>query len=728
MEDLWTYLPVPALFKIFSHLKHSDLLQCGRVCKAWYEMSRDDFLWKRLFYSNYKVDSNVSIVPGRSWYNEFKRLCYNIPIVETEVLTEHYHQVLHVSFSHNGKYFATCSKDGSVLVWNSDYPASIKYHRDMTAFSWKYTQYSQFNESDTLLLVSGVHFGTPHSTSGEIAVFSLQGKFDLQCRVVNKPYDIFGTWYSDQHLLSGDLQWLAHLVSTSVLWLNKASQEAESEHVPITQSMYRFYNRNASSVRAVMVANCLPNSECVDGDDEDGFMLRDRLGKDYEEASQEERGNPPSHRDMDRGGIGAVVGMGAAGARGGMGDGAGCSYKAPDLNLRRPTDTTLDYASTICYSSEYRRVENESCGGHGGGYGCSGDGSFDRIDDNDDDDHDDAVEDDVDEVDVDDDVEDVEAELLSEVHNEECGPFDCVCENGMPSHRYKRSENGDSSSPAVSFDDSAYDDVDQVVHNDKYLIFTTGYKTYTPHQIGFKRIKPFMFPKRIDPGLSLKERLEMHERKKELMKSNLKPPEPDWLNYDSVADKFDKIDHLIDLHGHIIGMGLSPDHRYLYVNSRPWPQGYEITHPLDPPPIAQEIDIHVIDLVTLKEVGTMLRAHKAYTPNNECFFIFLDVCDQYVASGAEDKHGYLWDRHYGICLAKFPHADVVSSVAFNPKDPEMLVTTSDDNTIKVWRSRSKVDELGLKQSEFPKGIEVQKFKKPSAQSKPTTSKYLNHCL
>lgn len=43
----------------------------------------------------------------------------------------------------------------------------------MKYFKWKYTQYSQFNETDTLLLVSGVHFGTTHSTSGEIAVFNL---------------------------------------------------------------------------------------------------------------------------------------------------------------------------------------------------------------------------------------------------------------------------------------------------------------------------------------------------------------------------------------------------------------------------------------------------------------------------------------------------------------------------------------------------------------------------
>lgn len=62
-------------------------------------------------------------------------------------------------------------------IWNSTYPAEIKYSHDMRKFSWKYTQFSQFNQSDTLLLVSGVHFGSPHSTSGEIAVFSVTGLF-----------------------------------------------------------------------------------------------------------------------------------------------------------------------------------------------------------------------------------------------------------------------------------------------------------------------------------------------------------------------------------------------------------------------------------------------------------------------------------------------------------------------------------------------------------------------
>lgn len=62
----------------------------------------------------------------------------------------------------------------------------------------------------------------------------------------------------------------------------------------------------------------------------------------------------------------------------------------------------------------------------------------------------------------------------------------------------------------------------------------------------------------MDPGPSLRERIAQRERERERQNT---PSMEDWLNYESVADKFDKIDHLIDLHGHIIGMGLSPDHR-----------------------------------------------------------------------------------------------------------------------------------------------------------------------
>lgn len=56
-----------------------------------------------------------------------------------------------------------------------------------------------------------------------------------------------------------------------------------------------------------------------------------------------------------------------------------------------------------------------------------------------------------------------------------------------------------------------------------------------------------------------------------------------------------------------------------------------------------------------------------------------------------------------MSLAKYQHSEVVNSVAFNPRDNETFVTTSDDYTIKVWRSVSRAKELGI--SVDPKRVE-----------------------
>lgn len=63
-------------------------------------------------------------------------------------------------------------------------------------------------------------------------------------------------------------------------------------------------------------------------------------------------------------------------------------------------------------------------------------------------------------------------------------------------------------------DDSSDDDLENLCP--KYLIFSTGSKTYTPHQIGFKRVKNLNFPKKLDPGPSLKERIAAKERERRL--------------------------------------------------------------------------------------------------------------------------------------------------------------------------------------------------------------------
>lgn len=69
-----------------------------------------------------------------------------------------------------------------------------------------------------------------------------------------------------------------------------------------------------------------------------------------------------------------------------------------------------------------------------------------------------------------------------------------------------------------SMDDNTWssdDDLENICP--KYLIFSTGSKTYTPHEIGFKRIDKVDFPKTLQPGLSLKERILLKkQREREL--------------------------------------------------------------------------------------------------------------------------------------------------------------------------------------------------------------------
>ena len=60
-----------------------------------------------------------------------------------------------------------------VQVWNSSYPVTLWNEANMKVHLWQYTQFAQFNECDSKLLVSGVHPGD-NGTMGEIAVFSIR--------------------------------------------------------------------------------------------------------------------------------------------------------------------------------------------------------------------------------------------------------------------------------------------------------------------------------------------------------------------------------------------------------------------------------------------------------------------------------------------------------------------------------------------------------------------------
>ncbi|MEE6504861.1 hypothetical protein FKM82_005362 [Ascaphus truei] len=540
--------PDSILYQIFLSLGPADLLSAGLVCQRWYAVSRDDFLWRELFYRCYRVQRHILRCPGAGcWLEEFQRLCDTVPCVEVQTLSEHSDQVLHISFSHTGELCASCSKDCTVKIWTSRPVVSLLHSANMKPYHWSYTQFSQFNPDDSLLLVSGVFVGPHNSSSGEIAVISLD--FSLLSRVRNKPYDVFGCWLNNTHLISGNLYLMGRVTSCSVLWLNNAFQGVESENVNVVKRLFKIQNLNASTIRMVMVADS-PDLLVEAG----GQVGETTVCPPHPEVEEEE-----DEEEEERHVVGEDV------------------QNVGELQLFMNNDVggRREPPGRLLYEEQFETKV---------------------------------------------------AQLYA---------------------RY-RTKHPESSLQNTEGNQSK-----------KYLIFTTGCLTYSPHQIGIKQILPHQMTT-VGPVLG-------EER--------------------GPNEFFDSLDHVINIHGHIIGMGLSPDHRYLYVNSRAWPRDCTISDPMDPPPIAEEIELRVFDLKNLREVAAPLRAHRAYTPNNECFFIFLNVSKDFVASGAEDRCGYIWDRHYSICLATLPHEDVVNSVAFCPVDQELLLSTSDDYTIKVWRSR-----------------------------------------
>ncbi|XP_030062786.1 F-box/WD repeat-containing protein 5 isoform X3 [Microcaecilia unicolor] len=433
-------LPDSILYQIFLSLDHEDLLSVGLVCRQWHAVAQDEFLWKKLFYQYYRVDQDVPRHPEAvSWYEEFKRLYDTIPCIKVQTLTEHTDQVLHLSFSHNGYLFASCSKDCTVKIWNNDLVISLLHSSNMRPYNWSYTQFSQFNADDSLLLVSGVFVGPHNSSSGEIAVISLEN-FTLLSRVRNKPYDVFGCWLNETNLISGNLHRIGRITSCSVLWLNNAFQGVESENVNVVKRLFKIQNLNASTIRTVMVADCSRHDSpdlLLDYKEQVPAVTSTCQTCDVGSDGEDEEGKAPRRLKFER-------------------------------LMQEEGEQQVDEDSSP--SSGLKQLLDDIMGG--------------RVGPN-----------------------LTESELETKV-----AALFAAYRTKPPEGNLKSTE-----------DDN----------KKKYLIFTTGCLTYSPHQIGIKRILSHQMT---TAGPVLGE-----ERRSD--------------------EFFDSLDHVIDVHGHIIGMALSPDHR-----------------------------------------------------------------------------------------------------------------------------------------------------------------------
>ncbi|KAK3096810.1 hypothetical protein FSP39_003529 [Pinctada imbricata] len=195
-DSLWQNLTDPLLLDIFSNLNARSLLNAAQTCKNWYRLANHNMLWKYVLCNRLKKDVTLRN-EDLTWQEEYKRVTYHVPIELMETCKGHNDEIYHITFSQSGRYFSTVGREGKVFLWRFCHPIElIKSSRPVGA---GYTRYSEFNQSETLLLVGGLRGSFMHE--GYICILTVP---DLRVLyAVKGEYTNFrGTWLNDRTFLN----------------------------------------------------------------------------------------------------------------------------------------------------------------------------------------------------------------------------------------------------------------------------------------------------------------------------------------------------------------------------------------------------------------------------------------------------------------------------------------------------------------------------------------------
>lgn len=60
----WSLVPEPVFLTILNYLTAREILSAGECCRRWNDITKDDYLWKKIFQRDFKVDSVIGLKPG----------------------------------------------------------------------------------------------------------------------------------------------------------------------------------------------------------------------------------------------------------------------------------------------------------------------------------------------------------------------------------------------------------------------------------------------------------------------------------------------------------------------------------------------------------------------------------------------------------------------------------------------------------------------------------------
>ncbi|KAJ6843551.1 WD repeat-containing protein 26-like isoform X1 [Iris pallida] len=145
-----------------------------------------------------------------------------------------------------------------------------------------------------------------------------------------------------------------------------------------------------------------------------------------------------------------------------------------------------------------------------------------------------------------------------------------------------------------------------------------------------------------------------------------------------LLDREAKLDKLIEEEQTVTSFSLSGDDNFLLVNL-----------------VNQEIH-----LWSIADEPVLVMRYKGHKRSRFVIRSCFGGSDQaFIASGSEDSQVYIWHRGTGDLIEALPgHAGAVNCVSWNPANPHMLASASDDRTIRIWGVKSVNNRLKRKET------------------------------
>lgn len=61
----WCRIPEPVLIDVLNYLSARAILNVGQCCRRWNDISKTNYLWKKIFRRDFQSDRKIELKPGK---------------------------------------------------------------------------------------------------------------------------------------------------------------------------------------------------------------------------------------------------------------------------------------------------------------------------------------------------------------------------------------------------------------------------------------------------------------------------------------------------------------------------------------------------------------------------------------------------------------------------------------------------------------------------------------